>query len=75
MPTLTSFSQVRFWDIATNEMAVRFSGFDDRGSEFWMKEPMTRAGESRRKQRERVMALIQEAIEAGLEPGEVVVDE
>ena len=72
MPTLTAYNEVRFYDPHIDGEAVRFSGFADAPGEWWMKLPRAPAGKPRRLQRERALDLIRDAIEAGLEPGEVV---
>jgi hypothetical protein len=71
---MTRHQQVRFYDPHMDAEAVRISGFDDRGDEFWMKRRLAPEGALRRIQREEALSAIAEAIEAGLEPGEVIVD-
>jgi hypothetical protein len=71
---LISISEVRFYDPLSDSEAIRISGFSDRGGEFWIREALAPAGKSRRLQREKAMDAIAEAIAAGLEPGQVVID-
>ncbi len=73
MPQMTAHQQIRFWDPFTDAEAVRISGFSGRG-EYWVKRPAAPAGRARRAQMDAALTLIAEAIEAGLEPGEVVAD-
>jgi hypothetical protein len=72
-PQLTHVNVVRFYDPIIDADAARFSGFSDRGAEYWVREALAPAGKSRRLQRERVWEGIKAAIEAGLEPGEVII--
>jgi hypothetical protein len=74
MPHMTTSQQIHFWDPGLDADAVRISGFDGRGGEFWMKLPVAQAGRARRAQMAQALAAIEEAIEAGLEPGEVVIE-
>ena len=76
MPQLARrISEVEYYNPVRDVLAVRFSGFSDRGGEFWVSQPRAPAGRQRRLQRERVAFAIQQAIESGQEPGEVVIDE
>ena len=72
MPLLTAWNEVRFYDPFIDAEGVRFSGFSDRPGEWWMRLPRAPAGKARRLQRERALDRIRDAIEAGMEPGEVV---
>lgn len=69
---VTAFQTLRYWDVALDGEAVRISGFDGRGGEYWTKRALPTSARARRAQREEAEALIEEAIEAGLEPGEVL---
>lgn len=71
---LTAHQTLRFYDPRIDADAIRISGFSGRG-EFWIKEALAPAGAKRREQKERALDLIEQAIEAGLEPGEVVADD
>lgn len=68
---LTAHTTFRFWDPYLDCEAIRISGFSGRG-EFWRKLPLAPAGAKRRAQLEESLDLIEQAIEADLEPGEVV---
>ena len=67
---LRSWTKFDFYDPATGDMAVRYTGFSGHG-EYWLKLPATPGGKSRRLQRDWALTLIEEAIETGAEPGEV----
>ena len=71
---LRRIGEVEYYDPVRDSLSVRFSGFSDRGGEFWVSEPRAPAGRQRRLQRERVAVAIQQAIEAGHEPGEVLIE-
>lgn len=71
---LTAHQTLRFYDPRIDAEAIRISGFSGRG-EFWIKQPLAPAGAKRRAQLEESLDLIEQAIEAGLEPGEVVADD
>lgn len=73
--SIAGYQQIRFYDPAVDAEGVRISGFDGKGGEFWMRLALAPAGRARRAQREQALAAIAEAIEIGLEPGEVIVDE
>lgn len=68
------FQQLRFYDPGIDGEAIRISGFDGKGGEFFMTLELAAAGAARRKQRRDVEDAISEAIDAGLEPGEVRID-
>jgi hypothetical protein len=72
---LTTWSQLRYYDPEIDAEAVRISGFDGRGGEFWRSVPLCAAGKSRLEQRNAVLDEIENAIalaDRGLrQPGEV----
>lgn len=68
------FQALHYYDPNTDAEAVRISGFDGRGGEFFMRMPLADAGHARRKQRKDAEQAITMAIDAGLQPGEVVTD-
>jgi hypothetical protein len=69
---MTHYTETVFYDPFIDDEGVRISGFSSVGGEFWMRGPRAPAGRQRRLQRERALEAIRMAIEAGLEPGEVV---
>jgi hypothetical protein len=71
MPRLQSYQQLRFYDPFEDAESVRISGFSGRG-EFWCKRIVPPSGAARRAMVAAALALIETAIEAGLEPGEVL---
>ena len=71
---LISVNRVVYYDARLDGEAVRLSGFDHRGGEYWISELIAPAGKSRRLQQERALSAISEAIDAGLEPGQVIVE-
>lgn len=73
-PQMASWREVRLWDMWIDDMAVRVSGFSDRGGEFWSRQRLAPAGRERVKQRHKTLAAIEQAITAGQEPGEVQVE-
>lgn len=68
---MTAHQTVRFYDPFTDAQSVRISGFSGRG-EFWCNRPLPAAGRDRRVVLAAAIELIEQAIEQGLEPGEVV---
>jgi len=73
MPQMNAWQSVRYYDPSTDAVCVRISGFSGRG-EFWCKRPLPAPGRARRLMVDEALSLIQQAIEAGLEPGEVTTD-
>ena len=71
---MTAHQQIRFYDPYTDSEGVRISGFDGKGGEFFQRLALAPSGKARRLQREKALEAIEEAIEAGLEPGEVIVE-
>lgn len=67
---LQSWNAVGYYDPNIGDMAVCFQGFSGHGT-YWLSRPAAPGGKSRRAQREWVLTLIEEAIEAGDPPGEV----
>ena len=64
----------RFWDIQTTSEAARISIADDQGQEYWMKVLKPGTGRGWREARHQAIEQIQDAMDAGEPPGEVVVD-
>jgi hypothetical protein len=70
------WQQLRYWSPHTDRDMVRYSGFDGKGGEFWIeREWQAASGSAKRRQREQALEAINEAIDAGLEPGRVITDE
>lgn len=65
---------MRFYDPQIDAEGIRFSGIAERGGEFWIREALAAEGRSRREQRERALEAIEQAIDRGDEPGQVVVE-
>jgi hypothetical protein len=57
-----------YWSVSHDAEVSRLSGFDDHAREHWM---IVEAGKGYRDRREEALLKIQDAIEAGHEPGEV----
>jgi hypothetical protein len=68
---VTACREYRFWSPVLGVEAVRLSIPDDQNREFFMIVPATETGQSWRKARAEALDLICEAIDAGLDPGEV----
>lgn len=66
-----AYSEFRFWSPILDADAVRLSMSGTKGGEFFV---IIRAddGKKYRERRDRALGLIQQAIDEGLEPGEVV---
>lgn len=60
---LRAWNKIEFYDMGAGGPAVRYSGFSGHG-EYWIARPAPPAGKSRRAQRDWVLTLIAEAIEA-----------
>ncbi len=69
-PKMRHWETTRFYDPIADADSIRYSGFSGSGV-YWISEPLTGAGKSRRAQRERLLDRISRAIERGDEPGEV----
>lgn len=67
---LTAWNKTDYFDMATGEMAVCYTGYSGRGA-YWLTLPMTKPGKSRREQRDWVLTLLSEAVERGDPPGRV----
>jgi hypothetical protein len=72
--SVIAFQQIRYYDPGVDAEAARISGFDRHGGEFWMRCTLAPSGRARRQQFQDAQAAIAEAIEAGLDPGEVVIE-
>lgn len=64
------YSEYTHWSVLFGGKATRLSVADEHGREYFMLVPRPRTGW--REERERLLDLIGEAIEAGCAPGEVV---
>lgn len=71
MTSMKAYQQVQFYDPFEDAQCVRISGFSGRG-EFWCKRIVPPSGKARRDMLAAALELIQAAIEADLEPGEVI---
>jgi hypothetical protein len=69
---LASWTMMRFYDARIDAEGIRFSGISERGGEFWIREALAPEGRSRREQREMALQAMEDAIDRGDEPGEVV---
>lgn len=69
MPVL-SWQETKFYDPINDRDSTRLTGFSGSGA-YWVTQPLTPAGKSRRAQREHLLRLIEQAIERGDTPGEV----
>lgn len=67
---MAGFREFAFYSPFLDSEAVRLSVYDQRGSEFFMIVPME-DGKAWRKRRDEALGIIGEAIDAGLQPGEV----
>lgn len=67
---MTAWQQTLYYDPIRGCDAIRYSGFSGSGV-YWVTEPVTEPGKSRRAQRDRVLAWLEIAIERGDPPGEV----
>lgn len=74
MPSLRTWQTISYYDPIRDADAIRVSGFSGEG-EYWVAEAKSPAGKSRRAQRERLLHLIEAAIERGDPPGEVKDDD
>jgi hypothetical protein len=65
------FREYKHWSVVLGCDAVRLSIFDDKGQEYFCLFPMP-VGPGYRQIRADKLLLLEEALEAGLDPGEVV---
>jgi hypothetical protein len=66
------YSEHRHWNVVLGCKAARLSMADDNGREFFMLIPVPQRGW--RDARNKALGVIQEAMEMGLQPGEVICD-
>jgi hypothetical protein len=71
---MATFAEYKFWSVILGCDAVRISMVDDHGSEFFKVVPIDNSTKKYRDVRERVLEMIQDAIDRGDDPGEVVGD-
>lgn len=70
------YQALRYYSPAHDCDCTRLSIFDGKGGEFFQTVPMTMGqGKAWREERERRLEQIEQAIDLGLQPGEVVVDQ
>lgn len=74
MTKMKHHQKLRYYDLAADEEALRISGFDGKGGEFWIRMTLPVSGAERRRKEAEALAAIAQAIAAGLEPGQVIVD-
>lgn len=68
MPLMTHWHERQYFSVPHDTDVARLSGFDDHSQEHWM---IVEAGKGYRDRRAEALLKIQDAIEAGHEPGEV----
>lgn len=64
------WQETKYYDPINDRDSLRITGFSGHGA-YWIAQPLTEAGKSRRAQREHLLNLIERAIERGDAPGEV----
>lgn len=69
---MNPYHEHRYYSIADGRIMVRLSVADERGGEFFVKMPRDEPARRYRERRDEALAMIEEAIEAGLDPGEVI---
>ena len=67
---IQAWTETKFYDPINDRDSTRITGFSGRGA-YWVNQPLTLPGKSRRAQREHLLNLIERAIARGDEPGEV----
>lgn len=72
-PKMRHWDEIKFYDPINDTDSLRLTGYSGFGA-FWVSEPCSQPGKSRRAQRDRVLSRISRAIERGDKPGEVKVD-
>lgn len=65
-----AYNETLYYDPMNDRDSIRLTGFSGFGA-FWISQPVTQPGKSRRAQREHLLGLIEQAINRGDEPGEV----
>jgi hypothetical protein len=64
------WDEMKWYDPVNDRDSIRVSGHSGHGV-YWVSQPLTLPGKSRRAQRTHLLYLIEQAIERGDEPGEV----
>lgn len=67
---IKAWNETKFYDPINDRDSLRITGFSGSGA-YWVNQPLTPAGKSRRAQRAHLLRLVEKAIECGAEPGEV----
>lgn len=67
---LQAWTETKFYDPINDRESLRITGFSGFGA-YWVNQPLTLPGKSRRAQREHLLHLIGRAIERDDTPGEV----
>lgn len=65
-----AWNEMKYPDMINDGESIRITGFSGHGA-YWISQPLTPPGKSRRVQREHLKRLIERAIERDDEPGEV----
>lgn len=67
---MTAWNEIKFYDPINDRDSIKIIGYSGSGS-YWVGQPLTPPGKSRRAQREHLLYLLEQAIKRGDEPGEV----
>jgi hypothetical protein len=70
-----TFQTIRFYNFATDSDAARISMFDDNGHEYFYVMDVPKSAKTWRAERARAVDAIGMAIDQGLTPGQVMIDE
>lgn len=71
---IKAWTETKYYDPTNDSDSLRMTGFSGHGA-FWITQPLTLPGKSRRAQREHLLDLIEQAIGRGDEPGVVAYEE
>lgn len=69
-PQMTAWQDTKYYDPINDRDSIRITGYTGFGA-FWISQPLTLPGKSRRAQREHLLYLLEQAIKRGDPPGEV----
>lgn len=69
-PHMTAWNEIKFYDPINDRDSIKIIGYSGFGS-YWVGQPLTPPGKSRRAQREHLLYLLEQAIKRGDAPGEV----
>lgn len=72
---MPAYQILTFYSPFRDAECKRISVFDGRGGEYWTVVEKPRKGQTWRELREQTLALLHDAVEAGKEPGEVIINE